>query len=64
MPRAKPFRDANHPGIPDDSIILDFTDRTSRQCLKIYAKLIEDENLRSEIEKRCAYYDRMEKKVT
>ncbi len=62
MPSPKPFKDKNYPDLGNDKIILDFTERSSRQCLKIYAKLIDDEDLRKSIEKRCDYYDRLEKK--
>jgi hypothetical protein len=62
MPRAKPFKDENHPEVGDDKIVLDFKERSSRQCLKIYARLVDDEELKDRIEKRCTYYDRQEKK--
>ncbi len=57
----KPFIDENHPDIGKDKIVLDFNDRPARQSLKVFAKLIEDDELRDRIEIRCKQIDRLEK---
>lgn len=60
MSKSKPFIDKNYPDIGEDKIVLDFNDRSSRQSLKIFAKLTEDDDLRERIEIRCRHFDRVD----
>jgi len=54
MTKMKRFRDKNFPDLPDDHIVMSMHDPICRPCIRVYAKLTEDEELRHSIESRLA----------
>ncbi len=61
MAKKKEFRDLKHPELGDDLIALDFSIQLDRNCIKFYAFVLKDKELKQRIEKRIKHYMRLEK---